>query len=65
VRVTDKLKETSAAFAETEQGGAAMETGLLLALAAAFAFTMRQMMASPLLGVFTKATKVISQALAG
>ena len=61
----DNFKETSAAFAETEQGGAAMETGLLLALAAAFAFTLRHIVASPLLTAFTRASKVISQALAG
>lgn len=61
----DKLKETSAAFAETEQGGAALETGLLLALAAVFAFSLRHVVTSPVLGVFTKASKVISQALAG
>lgn len=61
----DKLKETSAAFAETEQGGAALETGLLLALAAAFAFTVRHLVAGPLLGTLTKASRVIGQALAG
>jgi len=59
----DNLKETSAAFAETEQGGAALETGLLLALAAASAFTLRYLVLSPLLANFTKATRALSQAL--
>lgn len=65
VRVTDNQKKTPADFVETEEGGAAMETGLLLALAAAFAFTLRHVVASPMLSVFTRASKVISQALAG
>lgn len=63
--MADKLQETSAAFAETEKGGAAMETALLLGLGAAFAFVLRHALANPLLATFTRASKVISQALSG
>lgn len=52
-------------FAAEEKGGAALEMGLLLGLAAFFAFTMKHLIAAPLLGTFTKAAKVVSQALAG
>lgn len=52
-------------FAAEEKGGAAMEMALLLGLAAFFAFTMRHVLATPLLATFTKATQVVSQALAG
>jgi Flp pilus assembly pilin Flp len=52
-------------FAEEEKGGAALEMALVLGLAAFFAFTLRHVMATPLLTTFTKATQVISQALAG
>lgn len=51
------------AFAEAEEGGAALEMGLLLGLAAFFAFTLRHVVATPLLTTFTKAAKVVSQAL--
>ncbi len=47
-----------------ERGGAALETGLLLALAAACALVVRELVASPLLAQLTRAAKVISQALA-
>ena len=50
------------AFAEAEEGGAALEMGLLLGLAAFF-FTLRHVVATPLLTTFTKAAKVVSQAL--
>lgn len=52
-------------FAEEETGGAALEMSLLLGLAAFFAFTLRHVLATPLLSTFTKATQVVSQALAG
>lgn len=52
-------------FAAEEKGGAAMEMALLLGLAAFFAFTMRHILAMPLLSTFTKAAQVVSQALAG
>lgn len=52
-------------FAKEEEGGAAMEMALLLGLAAFFAFTMKHLLAEPLLNTFTKATQVMSQALAG
>ncbi|ATC30944.1 hypothetical protein CA606_00500 [Caulobacter vibrioides] len=52
-------------FAEEEKGGAALEMALLLGLAAFFAFTLKQVLATPLLSTFTKATQVVSQALAG
>lgn len=47
-----------------ERGGAALETGLLMALGAIFALTMREFVASPLLSQFTRAVRIISQALA-
>jgi Flp pilus assembly pilin Flp len=53
------------AFAEAEEGGAALEMSLLLGLAAFFAFTLRHVVATPLLTTFTKAAKVVSQALGG
>jgi Flp pilus assembly pilin Flp len=52
-------------FAKEEEGGAALETALLLGLAAFFAFTMREILTMPLLTTFTKAAQVVSQALAG
>ncbi|WP_454714353.1 hypothetical protein [Caulobacter segnis] len=52
-------------FAAEEEGGAALETGLLLALAAFFAVTVKHMIATPVLGTFTKAAQAMSQALAG
>jgi Flp pilus assembly pilin Flp len=52
-------------FAEEENGGAAMEMALLLGLAAFFAFTLKHVLTTPLLSTFTKATQVVSQALAG
>jgi Flp pilus assembly pilin Flp len=52
-------------FAREEEGGAALETALLLGLTAFFAFTVREIIATPLLATFTKAAQVVSQALAG
>lgn len=52
-------------FAMAEEGGAAMEMALLLGLAAFFAFTMKHLLATPLMGTFSKAARVMSQALAG
>lgn len=52
-------------FATEEEGGAALETGLLLALAAFFAVTVKHLIAAPLLGTFTKAAQALNQALAG
>lgn len=52
-------------FAEEEKGGAAMEMALLLGLAAFFAFTLRHVLAEPMLNTFTKAAQAVSQALAG
>jgi len=53
------------ALSEEEEGGAAVETALLLGLAAFFALTMKQLIATPLLGTFSKAAQVLNQALAG
>ena len=47
-----------------ERGGAALETGLILALGAFFTLTVREFVASPLLAQLTRAAKVLSQALA-
>lgn len=55
-KILDGLVET--------RGGAALETGLLLALGAACAFVVREWLASPLLGPLTRAARAISQALA-
>lgn len=52
-------------FAEDKSGNAAIETALLLSLAAFFAFAMKTLVASPLLAVLTRATRVLSQALGG
>jgi Flp pilus assembly pilin Flp len=52
-------------FAEEEEGGAALEMGLLLGLAAFFTFTMKHLLADPLMNTFSKAAQVMSQALAG
>ncbi|MFY8209109.1 MAG: hypothetical protein ACOVOE_07230 [Caulobacter sp.] len=52
-------------FAEEEKGGAALEMALMLGLAAFFAFTLKEVLTTPLLTTFTKATQVVSQALAG
>lgn len=52
-------------MADEEEGNAAVEMALLAALAAFFAFTMRHVLATPLLSGFTKAAQVLSQALAG
>ncbi len=51
------------AFAAEEEGGAAIETALLAGLAAFLAFTIKNMVAMPLLGVLTKASRVLGQAL--
>lgn len=53
------------AFAAAEEGGAAIETALLAGLAAFLAFAMKNMVAAPLLGVLTKASRVLTQALGG
>ena len=53
------------AFALAEEGGAAIETALLLGLAAFFAFAMKTAVAAPLLATLTRATRVLSQALGG
>lgn len=47
-----------------ERGGAAVEAGLVLALGAAVVFTVRELIASPLLAQLTRAVRIISQALA-
>lgn len=52
-------------LSEEEEGGAAVETALLLGLAAFFALTMKHLIATPLLGTFTKAAQVLNQALSG
>jgi len=52
-------------MADEEEGNAAVEMALLAALAAFFAFTMKHVLATPLLNGFTKAAQVLSQALAG
>lgn len=51
------------AFAAAEEGGAAIETALLAGLAAFLAFTIKNMVAMPLLGFLTKASRVLTQAL--
>ncbi|PIB93677.1 hypothetical protein [Caulobacter sp. FWC2] len=53
------------AFAADEEGNAAIELAVVAGLAAILALTMKEMLAMPLLSVFTKASKVLSQALAG
>jgi len=53
------------AFADDEDGNAAIELALVAGLAAILALTMKEMLAMPLLSVFTRAGKVLSQALAG
>lgn len=50
-------------FAAEEEGSAAIETALLAALAAFFAFAMKELLALPLLGIFTKASQALSQVL--
>lgn len=52
-------------FAKEDEGSAAIETALLLGLAAFFAFVMKNVVAEPLLATLTKATQVLSQALGG
>ncbi len=52
-------------FAKEEKGGAALEMALLIGLAAFFAFTLRHVLAEPLLTTFTRASQALSQALAG
>ena len=52
-------------FTEENEGGAAIEMALLLGLAAFFAFTIQHLLAEPLLTLFTRASQVLSQALAG
>lgn len=52
-------------FADDEDGNAAIELALVAGLAAILALAVKEMLAMPLLGVFTKASKVLSQALAG
>lgn len=53
------------AFAADEDGNAAIELALVAGLAAILALTMKELLAMPLLSVFTKASKVLSQVLAG
>jgi hypothetical protein len=53
------------AFAPAEEGSVAIETALLLGLAAFFAFAMKTLVAAPLLATLTRATRVLSQALGG
>lgn len=53
------------AFADDEDGNAAIELALVAGLAAILALAMKEMVAMPLLSVFTRASKVLSQALAG
>jgi Flp pilus assembly pilin Flp len=52
-------------FAAAEKGGAAIETALLAALAAFLALTVKHTVATPLLAILTKASRVLSQALGG
>lgn len=51
------------ALAAAEDGGAAIETALLLGLAALFALTVKQLLATPLLTTFAKVAQALSQAL--
>lgn len=60
-----RSRKLSGGAAGDEAGSAAIETALLLGLAAFFAFTLKQLLAAPLLSAFTRAAKVLSQALAG
>ena len=53
------------AFAADEEGGAAIELALVAGLAAILALAVKELLATPLLSVFTRASKVLSQALAG
>jgi Flp pilus assembly pilin Flp len=52
-------------MAEEEDGNAAIETALLAALAAFFAFTMKALLATPLLNVFSKVSQALNQVLGG
>jgi len=63
--VADKHRKISVEFTGEERGGAVMETALLLGLAAFFAFTMKHLVATPLLAKFTRASQVLSEALGG
>ena len=63
--MADRHRKISVEFTEEEKGGAAMEMALLLGLAAFFAFTVKHVLATELLNTFTRASEVLSQALAG
>jgi len=52
-------------FAKEEEGGAAIETALLLGLAAFFAFAVKTAVAEPLLATLARASRVLSQVLGG
>lgn len=52
-------------FANDEDGNAAIELALVAGLAAFFAFTMRQLVAAPLLDGFAKAAQTLTRALSG
>ena len=56
---------TRLALVRKPSSGAAIETALLAGLAAFLAFAMKNMVAAPLLGFLTKASRVLTQALGG
>ncbi|MET3665429.1 hypothetical protein [Caulobacter sp. 1776] len=58
-------RKISVEFTEEERGGAALEMALLLGLAAFFAFTMKSLLAMPLLSGLVRASEVLSRTLAG
>ncbi len=60
-----KTVKTLAEGLTSEEGGAATEMALMIGLAAFFAFTLRHVLASPLLDTFTRAARVVSEALSG
>jgi Flp pilus assembly pilin Flp len=60
-----KTVKTLARGLASEDGGAAMEMALLIGLSAFFAFTLRHVLAAPLLDTFTRAARVVSEALSG
>jgi Flp pilus assembly pilin Flp len=63
--VADRHRKIAIAFAREAKGGAALEMALVAGLAAFFAYTMKHLLAAPLLANFTRAAKVLSQALGG
>jgi Flp pilus assembly pilin Flp len=63
--VADRHRKIAVAFAREEKGGAALEMALVAGLAAFFAYTMKYLLADPLLANFTRTAKALSQALGG